>query len=228
MRRVSLCLSVVALLIVVKTSGGPSVRAQQSGCTGSRWDVKTLTDADVGDVDLTRVIGVNISTLAAIPPPDPLPDNSRFDPYETTIYTVTGNVINARLQPDHDIVLVLQDANTGDTMSVNFPDAAQCATGAAPQFLSLMEQARTAFVQAFGMPGPSGSTPLRGSATVTGVGFLDQVQGQDGEAPNGFELHPVLQLQASTSPVSGSTLVPRLGKWTSATGTTGAPTATVP
>lgn len=207
MRSYSLSLAAAVLLLFgSRASLAPNARAQQAGCGGDRWDVKTLTDAKASNIDLTQVIGVNISTLAAIPPPDPLPDNSRFDPYETTIYSIRGNVVEARLQPDHDIVLVLQDPNTGDTMTVNFPDAAQCATGAPPQFLNLIEQARDAFVQAFGIPSSSGSTPLSGTATATGVGFLDQVQGQEGEAPNGFELHPVLQFQTSSATVTGTAL----------------------
>src|SRR5438105_11301165 len=89
----------VLLLFGSRASLAPSARAQQAGCGGDRWDVKTLADAKATNIDLTQVIGVNISTLAAIPPPDPLPDNSRSDPYETTIYTTRGNVVEARLQP---------------------------------------------------------------------------------------------------------------------------------
>jgi hypothetical protein len=31
--------------------------------------------------------------------------------------------------------------------------------------------------------------------TVTGVGFFDRIHGQTGVAPNGIELHPVLDIQ---------------------------------
>jgi hypothetical protein len=30
---------------------------------------------------------------------------------------------------------------------------------------------------------------------VTGVGFFDRIHGQTGVAPNGIELHPVLDIQ---------------------------------
>ena len=199
----------LTLLLVVGLRPLPVSRAaaQPAGCGSDRPDVATLTDAKAGDVDLTQLIGVNISTLAAIPPPDPLPDNARYDPYETTIYGFRADLLKAHLQDDGEIVLVVQDPNTDDSMTVYFPDAATCATGAAPQLLDLMQQARDAFVQAYGMPSSSGYTPLSGTATVIGVGFLDQTQGQEGEAPNGFELRPVLQFQTSNAAAPGSPLV---------------------
>jgi hypothetical protein len=42
------------------------------------------------------------------------------------------------------------------------------------------------------MPSASSFSFLRGSATITGVGFFDLLHGQTGVAPNGIELHPVL------------------------------------
>jgi hypothetical protein len=38
---------------------------------------------------------------------------------------------------------------------------------------------------------------LKGTATVTGVGFFDIIHGQTGVAPNGIELHPVLRVSNS-------------------------------
>jgi len=96
--------------------------------------------------------------------PDPAPDHGRDDPLETTIYTTTADLVEAHLQPDHDIVVVIQDPVSSDTMTVAFPDAAQCAAGADAKFMTLMEQARNAFVQDFGMPSAAGFTPLSGFA----------------------------------------------------------------
>jgi hypothetical protein len=170
--------------------------AQAPACGSNRWDVKTLTDASVGNIDLSQIISVNISTLAALPAPDPAPGGTRFDPYETTVYTISGIMVQASLQPDHDIVLEMEDSDTGDTITVAFPDAAQCATGASAQFLQLMEAARSAFVQAYGMPSAGAPISLNGAASVVGVGFLDPVLGQPGQASNGMELHPVLGFES--------------------------------
>jgi len=177
--------------------------AQQAACGTNRWDIKTLTDPSVGDIDLTQVISVNISTLAALPLPDTVPASSRYDPYETTVYTISGELVQASLQPDHDIVLELEDPDTGDTITAAIPDAAQCATGASPQLVHLMEQARQAFVQGYGLPSPGSPMPLSGTAAVVGVGFLDPVLGQDGEASNGMELHPVLDFEPQGASGSG-------------------------
>ena len=42
-------------------------------------------------------------------------------------------------------------------------------------------------------------TNLSGTATLTGVGFFDELHGQTGVAPNGIELHPVLSFSGSCS-----------------------------
>jgi len=200
-------LATVALLLVTPAVDGLGIRAataQQAACGSNRWDVKTLTDSSAGNVDLTQIISVNISTLAALPPPDTLPTSSRYDPYETTVYTISGELVQASLQPDHDIVIEMEDPDTGDTMTAAIPDAAQCATGASPQFVHLMEQARSAFVQAYGLPAQGSPTPLSGTAALVGVGFLDPILGQDGEASNGMELHPVLDFEPQGAPANGS------------------------
>jgi hypothetical protein len=56
-----------------------------------------------------------------------------------------------------------------------------------------MAKARAAFVRACGYPSSSSFHFLRGTATITGVGFFDAIHGQTGVAPNGVELHPVLR-----------------------------------
>jgi hypothetical protein len=55
-----------------------------------------------------------------------------------------------------------------------------------------MARARAAFVHACGQLSSSEFDYLRGTATVTGVGFFDFNHGQTGVAPNAIELHPVL------------------------------------
>jgi hypothetical protein len=61
-----------------------------------------------------------------------------------------------------------------------------------------MGSARSALTKACGQaPGPSSDfADLKGTATVTGVGFFDVKHGtpQTGVAPNNIELHPVLKV----------------------------------
>jgi hypothetical protein len=40
-------------------------------------------------------------------------------------------------------------------------------------------------------------TPLAGTETLTGVGFFDKKERQQGIAPNGIEFHPVLSSSSS-------------------------------
>jgi hypothetical protein len=55
-----------------------------------------------------------------------------------------------------------------------------------------MRSARNALVAACGSPSSSSFRRLSGTATLSGVGFFDQIHGQTGVAPNGIELHPVV------------------------------------
>jgi hypothetical protein len=67
----------------------------------------------------------------------------------------------------------------------------RCADGSF--FLQAIAQTRQAIDQKFG--------PIRGRfqpnipVTVTGVAFFDPLHGQEGVAPNGIELHPLLAIQ---------------------------------
>jgi hypothetical protein len=77
-------------------------------------------------------------------------------------------------------------------MIVEFP-AMYCTLTARPVLRRRMQAARSAFIRACGVPTHSGSAVLRGTATITGVGFFDFWHGQNGVAPNAIELHPVLR-----------------------------------
>ena len=67
-----------------------------------------------------------------------------------------------------------------------------------------MTNARNALFAACGLPPTKGFkhlSPRKGvaTATITGVGFYDYVHGQNGVAPNGIELHPVLSFEATSA-----------------------------
>jgi hypothetical protein len=62
-----------------------------------------------------------------------------------------------------------------------------------------MQAARLAFIRACGLPPSSDFKRLRGTATITGVGFFDYQHGQTGVAPNAIELHPVLGFKGACS-----------------------------
>jgi hypothetical protein len=73
--------------------------------------------------------------------------------------------------------------------------------------------ARQLFLNNCGAVSSSSWLKLAGSVTITGVGFWDEKHGQTGIAPNGIELHPVLNFQgdchkASTGGGGGGTCTP--------------------
>lgn len=125
----------------------------------------------------------------------------RTSPVETTVYRVHATMVEARLEKDHDIHLVIaQPGAPTHTMIVELPDAT-CAGVTSSIKKSQIAAARAAFIAKCGMPAayPAPFKQLSGSATITGVGFIDVVHStpQNGVAPNDIELHPVLSFTAT-------------------------------
>jgi hypothetical protein len=208
---------VAAFIASVLMSNAPSGNAQQQSgaCQGRRADIMTLTDPNTADIDPSQIIGVHASALASFPLPADLPDEARFDPYETTIYTTLGNLVSASMQPDQSIALVLADPDTNFSITVVLPDAEQCAQSADSNALQLMEIARQKVISTLGFPSASGPTPLTGQAIVTGIGFIDQAVAEQGNT--GIEIAPVLDIQfdqaaaAASSTGSAATSTPIVG-----------------
>ena len=161
-----------------------------SACGKERWSVKTVTDKDAAKVQETPTPGTinQLRQIAAPINPNLRPD-SRYSPTELTTYEVTGYITLIKVEADQDYHVVLAD-DTGRTMIVEstHPD---CALKS--RFKAEINQVRAALDQAF--KGPI-TKPIktRKLVTVTGVGFFDHIHGQTGVAPNGIELHPMLQV----------------------------------
>jgi hypothetical protein len=122
---------------------------------------------------------------------------------ETREFTVKALLIGFKLEADSDFHVVIADpANPKATMIVEIP-APQCLKGApsVPGKGSLGDQLqaqRDKLEAAYGKATPRFKRLAKPvPVTVTGVGFFDFLHGQTGVAPNGFELHPVLEI---TSP----------------------------
>jgi hypothetical protein len=87
-------------------------------------------------------------------------------------------------EEDSDIHLVIADPRDHrKTIIVEFP-ASYCTLGAQPAARAKMSTARQALQRACGAASGSEFTPLRGTATIDGVGFFDFNHGQRGVAPN--------------------------------------------
>ncbi len=116
---------------------------------------------------------------------------------ERTTFRVRASLVEMKLEDDSDIHLVIADpSDSRATMIAELPNPS-CTAGASLKARAKMRQARKAFVAACGSPSTSFKR-LSGTATISGVGFFDQIHGQKGVAPNGIELHPVVGFTGAT------------------------------
>ena len=164
--------------------------AVTSSCGVERWAVKTGTDADAGQIALQSTSDTTIADLTSLPKPSSLPSDNRIQPTETTVFRVQATLTKFKLETDSDYHLVLSDG-TGDTMIAEIPDP-PCVGSSSP-LASGIQNARSEFDAEY-TPTSSFQT-VDVPVTVTGVGFFDFLHGQTGVAPNGIELHAVLDVQ---------------------------------
>jgi hypothetical protein len=194
-RRTGLAIALLGLTIVpfawvglapAKTTAPSS---KQVGCGIERWSVKTLADP-AGRVLRLSPKATTIRALRRAQAPGYL-GLRRSRGIERTTFRVRAKLVEMKLEDDSDIHLVIADpSRTGATMIAEFPSKS-CTAGATAKARTKMNRARTALIAACGAP--TGSfRKLDGTATISGVGFFDQIHGQTGVAPNGIELHPVV------------------------------------
>ncbi len=184
------CLLLVVIFLVV-----PSALFAQCGV--ERWSVKTGTDADVSKVNLNAPTNTTITAMRAFTAPNPIPPNNRITGPETTLWVINATLTLFKLESDSDYHLVIQDAS-GNTMITEIPSPS--CVGAGSPFLPGITNARSEFDARFTATTSfqTANIPVK----VTGVGMFDFLHGQTGVAPNGVELHAVLDIvfNPGTSP----------------------------
>lgn len=199
--------------------------ALNGSCGVERWSVKTGTDADAGLINLQSTTQTTIASLISLPAPTTLPPNNRIQPTETTVFQLNATLTEYKLESDSDYHLILNDG-LGNTMIAEIPSPA--CVGSSSVLLSGIQNARSEFDAQY-TPTNSFQT-ANVSVTVTGVGFFDFLHGQSGVAPNGIELHAVLDIQFGTSgtPTPTPTITPLPTPTGTPTSTpTGTPTTTI-
>jgi hypothetical protein len=175
------------LLLVATVLTIPSSLLAQCGV--ERWSVKTGTDADVSKVNLNAPTNTTITAMRAFTAPSPIPANNRITGPETTLWVINATLTLFKLESDSDYHLVIQDAS-GNTMITEIPSPS--CVGAGSPFLPGITNARAEFNARF-----SATTSFQTAnipVKVTGVGMFDFLHGQTGVAPNGIELHAVLDI----------------------------------
>jgi hypothetical protein len=174
---------VFAVLFLFPASG---VFAQ---CGVERWSVKTGTDPDASKVDLSTYISTTIYNMWSSTKPSSLPANNRIAPRETNQYRITGTLTKYARETDSDYHLVIKDSS-GRTMIVEIPSP-NCVGSGSP-FISGIRNARAEFDAK--LTATSSFKTVSAPIAIRGVGFWDFLHGQTGVAPNGIEIHPVLDI----------------------------------
>ena len=151
--------------------------------------MKTGTDPDANSVDLNHVAPTTIASLAALAAPANLPQNNRVQPVETTEYVLTATLVQYKLEDDSDYHVVLSDG-AGKTMIIEIPHP-KCVGPGSP-FAAAIANARAEFDARFLADYRFKTADV--AVQVKGIGFFDLLHGQTGVAPNGIELHPVLDI----------------------------------
>jgi len=171
----------------------PNPRSSTGSCGVERWAVKTGTDANANLINLQSMTQTTIAALSSLTAPATLPASSRIQPTETTIFQLHDTLTEYKLENDSDYHLILADTS-GKTMIVEIPDPA--CVGSSSPLLADIQKARAIFDARYT---PTSSFQAANvPVTVTGVGFFDFLHGQAGVAPNGIELHAVLDVQFGT------------------------------
>lgn len=158
-------------------------------CGVERWSVKTGTDPDAGKVNLNSSSNTTIASMRAIPAPSPIPSNNRVAPTETTVWVINATLTEFKLENDSDYHLVISDAS-GNTMITEIPSPT--CVGSTSPFLSAIQNARAKFDAQF--TATTSFQTVNAPVQIIGVGMFDFLHGQTGVAPNGIELHPVLDI----------------------------------
>jgi len=182
--------------VVREPASAPGPGLLAGACGVERWAVKTLSDPAARGLHRQTPKPATVEQLASIPAPRWRARAPR-SVAERRVYSVNACLVGFKLENDSDFHVVLR-GESGETMIVEFPDPAGCAPRSyAP---GLMQQAREAFLGLVPEPPTSSFRQLQHAIPITVVGplFLDKVHGQDGVAPNGAEIHPVLRVRRST------------------------------
>jgi hypothetical protein len=177
----------------------------QAACGVERWSIKTGTDAQAPSINLGTWISTTIYNMQQSAKPASLPASSRLSPRETNQYRLTGTLTKYVRESDSDYHLVIQDGS-GRTMIVELPSP-NCVGGGSP-FGTGISHARAQFDARFTATSSMKTTST--AVTLRGVGFWDFLHGQTGVAPNGIEIHPVMDITFGASAASAPETVAAL------------------
>lgn len=164
-----------------------------------RWRIKTASDPDASRIRLNPV-DTTVGHLRSLSAPAGLAGNApRQDPVELTVYRVRAQMVEYHEEWDKDFhVVIAEPTDLSQTMIAEFPEPTCPDASSSKLGPMLLRAVRQNFIGLFGQPPARGgfrTVPGHPVAFITGVGFFDIIHGQRGVAPNGIELHPVLDVR---------------------------------
>jgi hypothetical protein len=184
---------------VVWLNKSPSVE----GCPMVRYAVRFGRDDDAKLVDLSAFTRTTIDAMRSWPAPGSLPSGNRIAPYETTVVALEATVLDyqkERSLDGSDYRLVLSDPS-GRTIvaKISSPDCAEIEVEdnqgldlPESRFVAGLESSRA---EVAGRLSPTTMVKQAGiRVRIVGIGMFEMPSGQSGEAPNGIQLNPVLQV----------------------------------
>jgi hypothetical protein len=193
---VAVLLAMAFVLLSGIDSASPPAVAEIS-CGTWRWPVKTLSDPARKRVHFAGKRTTVVRLRHRTPPSDLRSSTPRKTKVEFHTWRLRAIPRKAKMEGDGDIHLVIGGAkHRHKTMIVEFP---QRSCVEKPFKRHRIVRARRRFLDNCGSVLSSSWTQLRGSVNIEGVGFWDAVHAQTGAAPNGIELHPVLDFDGRCS-----------------------------
>lgn len=180
-------------------TASPTATSTPPGQTCSSGHGALLGFGDPGVASVTRTpLETTVGALRSLAAPSTVPaDATRLGPFETTVYSLTANLVSMARLSDGTVVLLVGDSGGGATVPVFLPPRS-CTSGAAAADQGTISGAAIALREACGDAPAVGAGPqaLAGSATLTGTGFWSSAN-IDGAPPNGASLGPVLSFSFS-------------------------------
>lgn len=170
-------------------------------CGNERVDIKTLNDTASKRINWIPKRS-SVSDLAKLVQPFPVDYKSKkkgvipFDKtkrfgYEFSCFQIDCKIREYRREEDGDYHLVLMDMNDTTVTIIGEIVNPECDIVKNSQYINSFKDARAEF-EKYKLPNHKVQS---GRYTLIGICFFDFIHGQLGVAPNGIELHPIMDFQ---------------------------------
>ncbi|HWY13229.1 MAG TPA: hypothetical protein VN026_17995 [Bacteroidia bacterium] len=188
MKKITYLILGITLLLVAFAS----YKEIDNSCGGiERWDIKTVTDKDSSKINVNPIQSSVSELINTKVPFEKIGNHSPRTGNEFNVYSITVYITFYKLEADSDIHIVACDLNNKNiTMICEIPNP-NCPQVKKSPYLKNIIEARKIFLSFK----KTAHSIQEGTYILTGVCFYDKLHGQTGLAPNGIELHPLLNIK---------------------------------